>query len=198
MGSSCSILNDTEYDVWITHGVNWNVLIYTVTGVLGLLTGGIGLAALGATAGVGGVLAGGGALIMAEEGVIMGVTAATVAGLTATQWSLAAVVTGMTTTALSVALGISKEEAENLQQNIKDFQASAERIKPGGKYTWSGTLSLTMTVYVMNDKLQCHNKACFTGPTDGSENVYPISEYFTNLDVKKKSQDTVTVYSNGK
>ena len=23
MGSQCSILNDTEYNVWITHGINW-------------------------------------------------------------------------------------------------------------------------------------------------------------------------------
>ena len=195
MGSSCSILNDTEHDVWITHGVNWTVLIATVGAVLSLLSGGTALAALGAGAGVGGALLGGGALIMAEEGIIMGTAALTVAGLTATQWTLAGVVTGLTSTALATALSISKEEAERIQKQVRDFQKNSELIKPGEKYTWSGSLSLTMTVYVMNDKLQFDQKACFTGPTHGSENVYPISEYFQNLDVKKLPGDTFTVYS---
>lgn len=194
MGSSCSILNDTEHDVWITHGVNWTVLLASVGGVLALLTGGAALAALGASVGVGGALLGGGALIMAEEGVIMGTTAATIAGLTATQWTIAGVVTSLSATALSTALGITREEAEKLQKQVRDFQAKAELIKPGKKYTWSGSLSLTMKVYAMNDKLQMDQRACFTGPTAGSENVYPISEYFQQLDVKKKPGDTITVH----
>lgn len=194
MGSSCSILNDTEHDVWITHGVNWTVLVASVGGVLALLSGGAALAALGATAGVGGALLGGGALIMAEEGIIMGTTALTVAGLTATQWTLAGIVTGLSATALATALNISKEEAEKLQKQVRDFQDNAELIKPGGKYTWSGSLSLTMTVYAMNDKLQFDQKACFTGPTANSENVYPISQYFQKLDVKKTPEDSFTVY----
>lgn len=195
MGSSCSILNDTEHDVWITHGVNWTALIATVGGVLALLTGGAGLAALGATAGAGGALLGGGALIMAEEGIIMGTTALTVGGLTATQWTLVSLVTGFTANALATALNISKEEAEKIQRQVRDIQKHSKLIKPGEKYTWSGTLSLTMEVYVMNDKLQFDQRACFTGPTDGSEYVYPISEYFQNLDVKKLPGDTFTVYT---
>ena len=195
MGSSCSILNDTEHDVWITHGVNWTALIASVGGVLALVSGGAALAALGASVGVGGALLGGGALIMAEEGLIMGTTAATIAGLTATQWTIAGVVTSLSATALSTALGISREEAEKLQKQVKDFQASADLIKAGQKYTWSGSLSLTMTVYVMNDKLQFDQRGCFTGPTANSENVYRISEYFQNLDVKKKKGDMITVYS---
>ena len=195
MGSKCSILNDTEHDVWITHGVNWTALIASVGGVLALVTGGAGLAAVGATVGVGGALLGGGALIMAEEGIVMGTTAATIAGLTATQWTIAGVVTSFTTTALATALNITKGEAERLQKQVKDIQANSELIKPGGKYTWSGSLSLTMTVYIMNDKLQLDQKACFTGPTVDSENVYPISEYFPQLDVKKKPEDSITVYS---
>ena len=195
MGSSCSILNDTEHDVWITHGVNWTALIASVGGVFALLSGGVALAAAGATLGVGGALLGGGALIMAEEGIIMGTTALTVAGLTASQWSLVGIVTGLTSTALAKALRISREEVERIQKQVKDFQKNSELIKPGEKYTWSGSLSLTMTVYVMNDKVQFDQRACFTGPTDGSENVYPISEYFQNLDVKKLPGDTFTVYS---
>ena len=94
MGSSFSVLNDTEQRVWISHGVNWTVLFATVGAIGALATLGVGLAALGATAGVGGALLGGGVLIMAEEGIIMGTTATTIAGLTAGQWSLAGLVLG--------------------------------------------------------------------------------------------------------
>lgn len=195
MGSSCSILNDTEHDVWITHGVNWKVLMASVGGVGALLTAGIGLAALGARVGVGGALLGGGALVMAEEGLIMGTSALTIAGLTAGQWTLAGVVTGLSTAGLKEILNVPKDKAAEIQKHVRDFQQKSELIKPGSKYTWSGTLSLTMRVYVMNDKLQCDNRACFTGPTANSVKVYPISEYFRNLDVKKQPGDTITVYS---
>ena len=198
MGSSCSILNDTEHDVWITHGINWTVLLLSVGGVFGVLTAGIGLAALGASLGVGGALAGGGALIMAEEGIIMGTAATTLAGLTATQWTIAGVVTNLSATALAQALNISREKAENLRRQVQQFQEKAELVKPGEKYTWSGSLSLTMKVYVMNDKLQCDEKACFTGPTARSEKVYSISEDFKKLDVTKEAGDMISVYSSSK
>ena len=41
MGSSCSILNDTEYDVWITERINWQVLAVSVGATAALLSGGI-------------------------------------------------------------------------------------------------------------------------------------------------------------
>ena len=59
-----------------------------------------------------------------------------------------------------------------------DTTLAYELIKPGEKYTWSGTLSLHMRVYVKNHKLQLDEKVCFTGPTPDSENVYPISSFF--------------------
>ena len=167
----------------------------TLGAVFTLLSGGAALAVAGAAAGVGGALLGGGALIMAEEGIIMGTSAMTIAGMTATQWTIAGLVTSLSASALSTTLRITREEAERIQTQIRDFQAKAELIKPGEKYTWSGSLSLTMKVYVMNDKLQMDERACFTGPTAGSENVYPISEYFQKLDVKKKKEDMITVYS---
>ena len=189
MGSSCSILNDTEHDVWITHGVNWTALNASFAGVFALLTGG----ALFLPVEAGTPL--GGALVKAEGGVLMSTSALTTAGLTATKWSLAGLVTGFTASALATALNISRKEAKRIQKQVRDFQKDSELIKPGGKYTWSGSLSLTMTVYVMNDKLQLDQRACFTGPTNKSENVYPISEYFQNLDVKILPGDTFTVYT---
>lgn len=109
MGSKCSIVNDTEFDVWIYNDVNFQCLVPVVGGVLAVLTAGIGLAALGASAGVGGALLGGGALIVAEEGLIMGTTALTIAGLTAGQWTLVGIVGGVSSTVLCSILGISAE-----------------------------------------------------------------------------------------
>ena len=153
MGSCCSILNDTKHDVWVTHGVSWPVIQASVGTVIPLLTGGID---------VGCALAGG---------------ATTSTGLTATQWNVARLVTGISFAALQGGLRIGAE-VEKLQKP-KEFVL----IKPGDKYTWSGTLSLAMTVSVMNDKRQTQDRVCFTGPAVDSENVYLISRDFTNLNV---------------
>lgn len=175
MGSKCSIVNDTEYEVWIYNDVNYQCLIPVVGGVLAVLTAGVGLAALGASVGVGGALLGGGALIVAEEGLIMGTTALTIAGLTAGQWTLIGIVGGVSSTVLASILGISAEEAAKIQNYVKDFQNRAKKVSPGGSFEWSGSLSVNMRVYVMNDMFQTDDRACFTGPTAGSTNVYPIS-----------------------
>ena len=45
----------------------------------------------------------------------------------------------------------------------------------------------------MNDMLQCDDRACFTGPTANTTNVYHISEYFQKLDVKKTKYSTITI-----
>ena len=185
MGSSCSILNDTEYDVWIIHGVNWNAIKFTVGGVAVVLSTAATLASLGAGAGVGGTIIGGGAMIMAEEGAIMGATVTTFAGLTSTQWSIISVVVNLSATALSTYFDISKDEAEQLQKRVKDFREKAKLIKPGESYTWSGSLSLTMTVYVMNEKVQFDQRDCWTGATNESVNEYTLSKHFQLLDAKK-------------
>jgi len=76
----------------------------------------VGLLALGAGAGVGTgtMIAGGGALIMAEEGIIMGTTALTLVGLTATEWTVVGIITGVSGTTLATILGITKEEADKI------------------------------------------------------------------------------------
>jgi len=196
-------LNDTEYDVWVHHGINWKVLVPVTTGAVavvgGVATLGVGLVAA-AAAGSGAVvgaaaaeaaIAAGGAIILAEEGVFMGVTAATLLGLTASQWAVAStvtgVITGSTAAGLGIALGISEQQAEKIQKLVKDFQEKSQLIKPGEKYTWSGSLSLTKRVYVMNDKLQTDNRGCFTGAAAGSVKEYTISEHFKKLDVKREA-----------
>jgi uncharacterized membrane protein len=76
MGSSCSILNDTKHDVWITHGINWPVLIGVVSTVMGVFSIGAGWVAFeltgltGAEAEAGCFgLTGGGELIYDAEGI---------------------------------------------------------------------------------------------------------------------------------
>jgi hypothetical protein len=77
------------------------------------------------------------------------------------------------------------EKLKNMDEEQRnDLSNYGELIKPGEKYTWYGTLSLHMRVYVMNEKLQRDEKVCFTGLTDGSEKVHSISKNFKKLDVK--------------
>lgn len=166
----------------------------TVGSTLALVTGGIGLAALGASSGVGGIFLGGGVLMLAENGIIMGATATTIVGLTTVQWTLAGLVAGVSTSVLATTLNISSKQAAELQEEVKSFQKDSTLIKPGKKYTWSGSLSLTMTVYAMNSKLQRARKDCYTGATVDSEKLYTISEHFSALDVKKNESDMYTVY----
>ena len=139
MGSKCSILNDTDRDVWITHGINWPSLVAAIGFSLSLAT--VCARAVNEHAGE--------ALVLLDD-----------------------------------LIGKLFLWRTNEDQKKKTDMTSAKLIKPGEKYTWSGTLSLHMRVYVMNDNLQYDDRACFTGPTAGSENVYPISKYFEKLDVK--------------
>ena len=183
MGSSCSILNDTEYDVWITERINWQVLAVSVGATAALLSGGIAaFLALGPIEiGLGSALSGVGGPAITTK------TAAAVveASLNPSRLTVVREFLESPLKRLAKAFNITEKQAKDLQKYVREFQAEAKLIRPGEKYTWSGTLSLTKRVHVMNEKLQFDDKACFTGPTDGSEKVYRISEHFTKLDVKK-------------
>ena len=186
MGSSCSILNDTEYDVWITERINWQVLAVSVGATAALLSVGIAaFLALGPIEiGLGSALSGmGGAAITTKFKETA--AAAVQTGLNPSRLTVVREFLDSPLKRLAKAFNITEKQAEDLQKYVRDFQAEAKLIRPGEKYTWSGTLSLTKRVHVMNEKLQFDDKACFTGPTDGSEKVYRISEHFTKLDVKK-------------
>jgi hypothetical protein len=98
-------------------------------------------------------------------------------------WVKVASVLEMSDRALEEFLCISRRDAEEMRSTIQAFWEKAELVRPGEKYTWSGTLSLTMRVHVMNDKLQFDDRGCFTGPTTGSDKLYTISTHFKKLDV---------------
>ena len=159
MGSSCSVLNDTEYEVWVTDRINWPVLI-------------------GVSAGV--------AVPLLAAGVIATCVVHAAKGTVALILQMLKIVGGAADIANMISEEQKKKQIEDLQEFVREFQAAATLIRPGEKYTWSGTLSLTKRVHVMNELLQFDDKACFTGPTHRSEKVYRISKHFTRLDVRKR------------
>ena len=159
MGSSCSVLNDTEYEVWVTDRINWPVLIGVSAGVAVplLIAGAIVTNLVLVSKGIGECVLQ--TLKIVGEG-------ANIANMMSKKQK--------------------KKQTEDLQEFVREFQAAATLIRPGEKYTWSGTLSLTKRVHVMNELLQFDDKACFTGPTHRSEKVYRISKHFTRLDVRER------------
>ena len=159
MGSSCSILNDTEYEVWVTDRINWPVLI-------------------GVSAGVAVPLLIAGAIVTNLVLVSKGIGECVLQTLK--------IVGEGANIANTMSKKQKKKQTEDLQEFVREFQAAATLIRPGEKYTWSGTLSLTKRVHVMNELLQFDDKACFTGPTHRSEKVYRISKHFTRLDVRER------------
>ena len=159
MGSSCSVLNDTEYEVWVTDRINWPVLI-------------------GVSAGVAVPLLIAGAIVTNLVLVLKGVGECVLQTLK--------IVGEGANIANTMSKKQKKKQIEDLQEFFREFQAAATLIRPGEKYTWSGTLSLTKRVHVMNELLQFDDKACFTGPTHRSEKVYRISKHFTRLDVRER------------
>ena len=61
--------------------------------------------------------------------------------------------------------------------NIKDL--GLKLIKPGEKYTYSGTLSLVKTALVVSKDGRMRGSCdVWTGPTDGSDHEYKLSKYF--------------------
>ena len=159
MGSSCSVLNDTEYEVWVTDRINRPVLIGVFAGV---------------------------AVPLLAAGVIATCVVHAAKGTVQLILQMLKIVGGAADIANMISEEQKKKQTEDLQEFVREFQAAATLIRPGEKYTWSGTLSLTKRVHVMNELLQFDDKACFTGPTHRSEKVYRISEHFTRLDVRKR------------
>ena len=159
MGSSCSVLNDTEYEVWVTDRINRPVLIGVFAGV---------------------------AVPLLAAGVIATCVVHAAKGTVQLILQMLKIVGGAADIAKMISEEQKKKQTEDLQEFVREFQAAATLIRPGEKYTWSGTLSVTKRVHVMNQLLQFDDKACFTGPTHRSEKVYRISKHFTRLDVRKR------------
>ena len=179
MGSTISIRNDTNHDVWITQGVNRDVLFWVTFSFFDLT-------ALGDDLIVDEIFAsfkeGKARFRMSpEDKIILSEEAESAAAVEYPEVTLADL-TEKGWTRMKILQACSKDALAKVLE-ISDANHNRDKlIKPDANYTWYGTLSLTMRVYVMNDKLQFDNKACFTGPTPGSKNEYTITEYFKKLD----------------
>ena len=185
MGSSCSILNDTTHNVWITHEVNWLGITRDVVHACAL---GARVLALIADEGEGDTSSNSvakqekaGAIAKQEKA--GAITKKKNAGWTKRDWEQVICGLEIGDKVLASLLEISQRDVEKMKRTIKEFKEKSDLIKPGEKYTCPGTLSLSLCVFVMNDKLQYDDASCYTSSTAGAENFYTISNHFRKLDV---------------
>jgi len=174
MGSSFSVVNNTDKVVWVQQGTQWKVVMGVVGGlgaVATCLAGIFGAIAVGATVAVGAV----------EGAVAVEAAAGTALGLGVTGWGVTGVLSAVSAKMLTEALNIPHEQAKRMLKVIQKFKEDSVELKPGERFTFYGSLSLVRTVSAMNDRYQLHTRNCWTGPTFGSDYKYTISEHFTNL-----------------
>jgi len=153
MGSSFTIYNATNHDIWVTQGTEWSIVGWAAGGALGVVgAAGIGALIAGGAAGVGAGLA----AINAATAVGTAEVVATVTGMKRAKWTIVGIVSAQST-------------AE------KDFKKIATRVRPGKSFKFSGTLSLGRTVNVLNNGVIA-KKTCWTGATHESNREYRISD----------------------
>ena len=191
MGSSFSIVNDTNKPIWVSHGVCKAALFGSIGGVLAVATAGAGAATYAAgAAGVAASEAAAGVVIGTLDGVIMtpaaaGVTipvaAGTVGGLTAGAWTTLGTVSGLLSAGSGITAGLMGEDRKRVLSAKAELEKKLEgyeRIEPKDKYTVNGTLSLVLTAYVVYDNGNEATCDCWTGPTAGSDYEYKVTKYF--------------------
>ena len=182
MGSTFSIHNDTETDIYVWEALNLDAILYASGATLAAITLGAGVAAFSAS----GVA---GAATLAVTDTFAGVSLTSASGLAAAAAVAAshaskaakfgafeklATVVGWvataSTTAVSTALGISSDEAEKYKKNIDYFRENCnQKLRPGQTYR-SGkyTLSLTKTIWLMSGHGEQTKRAVWTGATNNS------------------------------
>ena len=150
MESTCTIKNDTDFDVWMIHGGNRNALLESI--------------AAASTP----------RRVQTDGGDETDGAAPTVMGHSMSRMDI---VQHFSATALAETFGLSQEEAEKLKKEVTDFVTSATKVSPGGTYRWRSTYPKTLSiVYVLKDTLQCDGRGCNTGFFTNTD--YTISERF--------------------
>jgi len=190
MGSSFTIYNNTDEDIWVSQGTDWAVLGLATTITLGVLSGGATIAASAATSGAAALTASSTGIIAASEGaLVVGSGAAatgaaavatasaaaaaaaasfTVAGLTAAGWTIVGATTGTAAVVIGTTSTFKKFEAHEAERKFKE---EAERISPGAEFKFSGTLSLARKVTIWSNGIFAERR-CWTGPTANSNHEY--------------------------
>ena len=159
MQSTCTIENDTDYDIWITHGGNWDALFDSIAAA-STTTSTIESDGAEETDG------GGATTLRASN--LMGPRL---------QKSRVEIVLKYETSALAGEFKISQETAERLKKEVINFENFATKIGPRERYTWSDKFpKTTRIVYVLVETLQYDGRACTTGLFKNKN--YTISERF--------------------
>ena len=188
MGSSCSILNDTTHNVWITHEVNWEEYLGMTRDVVHACALGAKVLAFIADEEEEDTSASNAAKqekadAIAKQEKAGAITKKKNAGWTKRDWEQVTCGLQIGDEVLAGLLEVSQREVEKMKRTIKEFKEKSDLIKPGEKYTCPGTVSLSLRVFVMNDKLQFDDASCYTSSTAEDENFYTISSHFRKLDV---------------
>ena len=152
MGSSFSIRNDTQSDIWVWNGA---AMAYVTGAIGGVLT----VASFGTFAAAG-ILA---------AGTISGLAPG---GISLIGWALSA---GSGAVSVAGALGITEPEAEKIRGNIKKFIDGAnQKLSPGETYEYSASLSLVRSIWLMNEHGVQVKRDCWTGATANSNRSYTV------------------------
>ena len=195
MGSSFSIVNDTDDPIWVSDGVCHAALWGSISAALGVVTLGAGMAAsaaAGATSAAAAtflalpeataVMTLQGALYTSAQaaGVVLA-SGATFAGLSAAFFTTVASISSVLSISSGVASALSETEKKKLYDMKKELEKQLEgflKINPGEKYVFNGTLSLVKTAYVVFDNGKTSRCNVWTAPTAGNNFDYNVSEYF--------------------
>ena len=119
--------------------------------------------------------------IVLPEIALIALPAATFAGISAAGWTAVGTVSGLLSFTAGAVAGLSGEDEQKVLSAKRDLEERLKgykRIDPGCKHNVTGSLSLVWTAYVIYDDGREAKRDCWTGPTAGSENLYPVSEYF--------------------
>ena len=161
MQSTCTIENDTDYDVWITHSGNWDALFDSIAAASTSNT-----SSTIETDGVEETDGGEAAVLRVSN--VMGPRL---------QKSRVEIVLKYEASALADEFKIPRETAERLKKEVINFETFATKVGPRDRYTWSDKCpKTTRIVYVLVETLQYDGRACTTGLFKNKN--YTISERF--------------------
>ena len=178
MGSSFSIYNNTDHDIYVWNGVQWD---YVALGIgVGVGVGAAAAAGAGVAVGAGVVLALKAAVAAAgfSSASLAGtvIIPVTVLGVSTKTWGLVSLAAAGGTAAVQAALNLTHDEAKKITAEINTFKNGCDRkLAPGQTYTYNGSLSLTRSVYLMNENGITTSRGCWTGATDKSNIAYKVS-----------------------
>ena len=203
MGSSFTVYNDTDDDIYLWNGVQWDYVLYPIgaiatvpVAVASSLVAGpiVGPIAVG-YASVAGMNAASAAIDGVSVLVIGSFIQATVAKdffgekiseLSAGPLSLTDIASKIGKGGVEKALTLLPKEyqqyyktASDVTNSILEFMKNCEKLSPGQKHTYKDTLSMTRSVYLMKTSGEIVSRGCWTGATDGSNIEYNVSKDWT-------------------